>query len=367
MHSLSQHFLSFFEHNAWLTNICLLIVGMLLFHWISRKIYHFLVAKFGQGNHPWLISFIQSVHVPWLTFCWLMVASFIVPMVMRRFNIDLSHLTVVNTIRSLFFLGAFYWNIFSFITLVEQEVAPRWHRLPIRDKTTIRAIAQLSRVVLTILMVLMILPMLGFETSSLLAFGGVSAIAVSYAAKDTLSNFLGGMMIFWDRPFSVGDWIRSPDRNIEGNVEHIGWRLTRIRTLDKQPLYVPNSVFSIISIENPTRMTHRHINTVVGVRYDDVAVVAVIAKEVEAMLRQHSAIDNTQSVMVNLVELASSSLNLNLYAYTKTTDSAKFRQIMQDLFLKTIAIISAHGAECAFQTTTVLVQHDNDNRSTVQS
>ena len=83
----------------------------------------------------------------------------------------------------------------------------------------------------------------------------------------------------------VGDWIRSPDRDIEGTVEHIGWRLTRIRTFDKRPLYVPNSTFLSVALENPSRMTHRRIYETIGVRYDDAGKVPGIIQQVEAMLR----------------------------------------------------------------------------------
>ena len=100
---------------------------------------------------------------------------------------------------------------------------------------------------------------LGYSISGVLAFGGIGGIAVGFAAKDLLANFFGGLMIYLDRPFSVGDWIRSPDKNIEGTVEEIGWRLTRIRTFDKRPLYVPNSTFTQISVENPSRMLNRRI------------------------------------------------------------------------------------------------------------
>ncbi|MCX7125966.1 MAG: mechanosensitive ion channel, partial [Gammaproteobacteria bacterium] len=161
----------------------------------------------------------------------------------------------------------------------------------------------------------------------------------------------------------VGDWIQSPDRNIEGNVEHIGWRLTRIRTLDKRPLYVPNGIFSTIVIENVTRMSHRQINVMVGVRYDDAKVIEPITKAIEEMLRQHPGVDQTQSVFAHLMQFADSSLNINVYCFTKATDSAKFRPVQQDIFLKIIAIIAKHGAECAFPTTTLYVANYDNNRS----
>lgn len=353
----------FFLHNQWLVNSGLILIGMLFFHWLSRHAYRFLVYKLDNGRHPWAVSLVKSMHAPWLMFFWIMVISFIIPILMQHFHIPIKHQGVVNTIRSLAFLAAFYWSFLNLIKRVEIDVAPRWQRRAVRDKTTIRAVAQLLRVVLTIMLVLMILPMLGFETSSLLAFGGVGALGVTYAAKDTLSNVLGGMMIFWDRPFSVGDWIRSPDRDIEGTVEHIGWRLTRIRTISKRALYVPNGIFSAISIENPSRMSHRFINTTVGIRYDDVGVLDPITKDIDAMLRQHSGIDPMQNIMVHLMECAASSLNINIYAFTKTTDSARFRQVQQEVLLKSIAIIAAHGAECAFPTTTVLLPNDSDRLS----
>lgn len=350
--------LDFFLHNQWLVDCGLIFIGMLFFHWISRQIYFFLLRRLDNGRHVWSASFVKSVHAPWLTFFWIMAFSFIVPIIMEHFRIDIRQLHIVSTIQSLSFLGAFYWSFLNFIGKMESDIAPRWQRGAVRDKTTIRAMAQLSRITLTVLLALMILPMLGFETSSLLAFGGVGALGVTYAAKDTLSNVLGGLMIFWDRPFSVGDWICSPDRNIEGTVEHIGWRLTRIRTYSKRPIYVPNGIFSSIIIENPSRMSHRQINTTIGVRYDDVHLVEVITKDIESMLRQHPGIDPMQSIYVTLTECAASSLNICIYAYTKTTDSLRYRQVLQEVFLKSIAIISAHGAECAFPTTTVLVPNE---------
>lgn len=363
MHIFIQDILHFITLHRWMVNIALILIFMIIYHWFSRIFYRFLIAKFGNGKHPWMLSLVRSLHVPWMTFFWLMAISFIVPIIMHRFDIDLAHIGAVNTIRSLCFIGAFYWSMLKFITQLEQEIAPKSGRIPVRDKTTLRALTQLSRIILTVLVLLAVLPMLGFKIASLLAFGGVSAVAVAFAAKDMLSNFFGGMMIFWDRPFSVGDWIRSPDRNIEGNVEHIGWRLTRIRTPNKCPLYVPNGVFSAIIIENPQRMSHRRINTTIGVRYDDANAIVPITKAIEEMLRQHPGIDPMQSIMVHFVEFASSSLNINLYAYTKTTDSAKYRQVQQDVFLKAIAIIAVHGAECAFPTTTVLLPHDDDREA----
>ena len=225
------------------------------------------------------------------------------------------------------------------------------------DKTTLHALTQLIRMIVIVVCVLMMMQTAGISISSLLAFGGISGIAVGFAAKDTLANFLGSMMIYIDRPFKVGDWIRSPDRNIEGTVEHIGWRLTRIRTFDKRPLYVPNSLFSTISVENPSRMTNRRIKQTIGLRYDDAPKVAVILADIEAMLKNHPEIDTKQTLMVNFQTFAESSLNFFIYTFTKTTNWVKFQAVQQDVLLKVIDIITKHGAECAFPTQTLYLNN----------
>ncbi|OGT25995.1 MAG: hypothetical protein A3I77_02695 [Gammaproteobacteria bacterium RIFCSPLOWO2_02_FULL_42_14] len=351
----------FILQNDWALHALLILLIMIIFHLVFRKTHLFLLRRLEAERHVWPLSLIQSIHLPWLIFFWFFAISFIIPDIMLNFHIDFTQLKLdplVNTVRSLFFIAALYWSLMRFITNMEERIAPRWSNIYARDKTMVRAVAQLSRVILTILVTLITLSTLHFPMGSLLAFGGFGGVAAGFAAKDTLANFLGGMMIFWDRPFSVGDWIRSPDRDIEGTVEHIGWRLTRIRTFTKRPLYVPNGIFSSISIENPARMTNRRINVVIGVRYDDVNVIDPIVKEMDEMLRSHPGIDTRQTIMVHFTEFAASSLNINVYAFTKTTDWAKYRSVQQDVFLKCIAIISTHGAECAFPTTTVYLQGD---------
>jgi MscS family membrane protein len=162
-------------------------------------------------------------------------------------------------------------------------------------------------------------------------------------------------MIFLDRPFVVGDWIRSSEKDIEGTVEEIGWRLTRIRTFDKRPLYVPNSVFNSITVENPSRMQNRRIYETLGLRYDDIGVMAAVVADVEKMLRNHEAIDADQTLMVNFVEFNASSVDFFVYCFTKTTVWTEFHVIKQDVLLQIAAIIAQHGAEIAFPTQTLLV------------
>ena len=221
------------------------------------------------------------------------------------------------------------------------------------DPTTLHALAKLTRLSVVISAVLVALPTLGIEITALLAFGGVGGIAVGFAAQDLLSNFFGGLMIYLDRPFAIGDWIRSPDREIEGTVESIGWRLTVVRTFDKRPLYVPNSVFAKLALENPSRMTNRRIYETIGIRYKDASKMGQIVRDVHAMLLEHEEVDQDQTLIVNFNGYGKSSLDFFVYTFTKTTNWVKFHEIKQDVMLRIIRIVHEHQADFAFPTTTV--------------
>ena len=221
------------------------------------------------------------------------------------------------------------------------------------DPTTLHALAKLTRLSVVISAVLVALPTLGIEITALLAFGGVGGIAVGFAAQDLLSNFFGGLMIYLDRPFAIGDWIRSPDREIEGTVESIGWRLTVVRTFDKRPLYVPNSVFAKLALENPSRMTNRRIYETIGIRYKDASKMGQIVRDVHAMLQEHEEVDQGQTLIVNFNGYGKSSLDFFVYTFTKTTNWVKFHEIKQDVMLRIIRIVHEHQADFAFPTTTV--------------
>ncbi len=221
------------------------------------------------------------------------------------------------------------------------------------DIASVHATAQLLRIMLWVLAGLMVLQTLGISISGLLAFGGIGGIAVGFAAKDMLSNFFGGLSIYMDRPFTKGDWIRSPDREIEGTVEDIGWRLTRIRTFSQRPLYVPNGVFSQVALENPSRMRNRQIHETIGLRYEDAGSMAKIVDEVKTMLEQHPEIDLSRTLIVNFVNFGPSSLDFFIYTFTKTTNWVAFHQIKQEIMLKVLDIIKDNNADIAFPTQTL--------------
>lgn len=341
-----------FTDHAWIIEIFLIVFFSMLLHTLVTVFYHRIHKKLKKTHNFWDDSLLRALYQPLAILIWVVGISFAAE-VAGKMSPDFFLFSLISPLRKIAILVLVTWFIIRFIRNAEENLLKPTPGKKTIDKTTLHAITQLLTVSTFITAVLVGMQMFNLPISGILAFGGVGGIGVALAAKDLLGNFFGGLMIYLDRPFKVGDWIRSPDRNIEGTVEHIGWRLTRIRTFDKRPLYVPNGVFSTISVENPSRMLNRRIRTNVGLRYDDAPKVAAILQDVETMLRNHPEIDVNQTLMVNLIEFGASSLNFMIYTFTKTTNWVKFQAIQQDVFLKVIDIITAHGAECAFPTQTL--------------
>ena len=243
------------------------------------------------------------------------------------------------------------------------ELKPFLKNLSSEDDSTLitetyEIVIRISKIIVIIIASLIIMQEIGLSISGLLAFGGVGGLIVGLAANDLLSNFFSGMMIFFDRPFRVGEFIKSPDRNIEGIVEKIGWRLTVVRTFSKNVLYIPNTAFSSIIVENATRMSNRRINETIGIRYDDLSKMTNIIADVKNLLDQNNDIDQSQKAKVYFKSFSASSCDFFIYAFTITKDWDDFLRIKQNVLLKVADIISEHKAEIAYPTTSVFLKHE---------
>ena len=243
------------------------------------------------------------------------------------------------------------WGIVRMVSGMESYMLERKTNV---DNDSVRLFSRLIKILIVIAIALGIAQYLGFSISSLLTFGGVGGIVMGFAAKDMLSNIFGGLMIQMDKPFSTGDWIRSS--KFEGTVEKIGWRMTRIRTFAKNPVYIPNSIFASIPIETPSRMTNRRIKEVIGILYDDIAQIPAIVDEVEALLKAHKDIDQSESLRVYFNYFNASSLDFNVYAFTKTTSKDEYQRVKQQILLDVADIIAKHKAEIAYPTQTLHIQ-----------
>lgn len=321
--------------------------------YVASKVFVHIERQFAKTKNLWDDTLLHAARAPVNFAIWLLGLSWAAYTAQLQSGAEIfGAVATFQRVGVIFCLG---WFVVRFISGGELIViCPEKMKEPM-DETTVSAMGKLLRASVIITSVLVVLQTLGYSIGGVLAFGGIGGIAVGFAAKDLLANFFGGLMIYLDRPFKVGDWVRSPDQDIEGTVVKIGWRLTTIRTFDKRPLYVPNAVFTSISVQNPSRMTHRRIYETIGLRYDDVGKLSIIIQNVKEMLRAHNEIDSTQTLIVNFNSYGSSSLDFFVYTFTKTTDWVKYHEVKQDVLLKILEIIDQEGADIAFPTSTVLV------------
>ncbi|MBU0784507.1 MAG: mechanosensitive ion channel family protein [Gammaproteobacteria bacterium] len=344
---------SVLNHNTWVYQVFAVVFLTLLLSYIAGLVFDRLCRFASNSVNLWDDVLLESARKPVRVLIWLIGILWAAQIAHTASEAEVFQF--IDPIRRVGVIVVITWFLFGLAKRFELALqSPGRVKEPL-DATTASAIGKLLRASIIITATLVILQNLGFSISGVLAFGGVGGIAVGFAAKDLLANFFGGLAVYMDRPFVVGDWVRSPDKNIEGTVEHIGWRLTRIRTFDQRPLYVPNATFSTISLENPSRMTHRRIQETIGVRYEDIAQVRNIVDSVKCMLVDHTEIDDKQTLIVNLNQFGDSSVNLMVYTFTKTTIWVKYHEVKQDVLLKIAEIIEQHGASIAFPTTTLHV------------
>jgi len=335
----------------WMIEVFAIVLITLVLAFVVGRVLTALEAKAERSSTLWDDALVFSLRRPskWLIWVFGMATA-------ADFAGNHSPSAILQSVEHIRYLGCVLiasWFLIDLIKRIEGNLMdPQYSAKPM-DKTTAVAIGKLLRASVFITAILIILQYFNVQISGILAFGGIGGIAVGFAARDLLANFFGGLMIYLDRPFAVGDWVRSPDKEIEGTVEDIGWRLTCIRTFDKRPLYVPNSVFAQIALENPSRMLNRRIYETIGIRYDDASKMDLVVSDVKSMLENHPEIDTSQTLMVNFNAFSNSSLDFFIYCFTKTTVWQDFHVIKQDVLLKILNIIESHGAECAFPTSTV--------------
>ncbi|MGH8494304.1 MAG: mechanosensitive ion channel family protein [Moraxellaceae bacterium] len=350
-----QAFLDFSAQgeNYWKINVFLIVLGTAAASFVASLVLRHLQKQLKRTETVWDDAALNAASSPLRALIWVLGINIACHQIARHSSTEL--FGYASTVREVVVIFIMAWFLTRFVRNVEQELMSPPPGKPPVDVTSAQAISKLVRISIGITAFLILLEKLGYSVAGVMAFGGIGGIAVGFAAKDLLANFFGGLMIFLDRPFSIGDWVRSPDREIEGTVEHIGWRQTRIRTLEKRPLYVPNSMFASIAVENPSRMTHRRIRETLGLRYEDWEKIGAITEKVRSMLESSEHIDQSQGINVSFTLCNASSLDFLVNAFTRVIDGNEFARVKQEILLRIMEIVREEGADFAFPTQTLHV------------
>ena len=222
------------------------------------------------------------------------------------------------------------------------------------DDQLIPIIRRSSKVFLFVIGVVLVLQNMGYSVGSLLAGLGIGGVAVAMASKDTVANLFGSLVIFLDKPFHIGDWIEMDA--IEGTVEVVGLRTTRIRTFANSLITLPNSLFTTKAINNWSRMKKRRIKMTVGVTYDTSPdKLNDLVKRIRTIIGEDDNIHN-DFYLVNFDNFGPSSLDIFIYCFTVTTNWAEFLQVKQEFMFKVMTAVESLGLSFAFPTQSVHIE-----------
>jgi MscS family membrane protein len=338
----------------WAIIVFLIVLAAMLIDFVQRRLMRRLGDIVSNTENLWDDAIFHAAVRPLSLLVWLIGITLAIQVIPAQDEGSLLHDELIGRLRQIGILYAVTWMFYTLVRNIENNIIAKARREQRDvDQTTVAALGRVVRVTLIVTASLVALDTLGFNVAGLMAAGGIGGLAVGLAAKDLLANFFGGVTVFIDRPFGIGDWILLKEKGIEGVVENIGWRQTTIRKFDKRPVYVPNAIFTTASVENPSRMTHRRISETFGLRYSDMEQVKAITDEVREMLNGHPEIDGEQTLMVHLNAFSESSIDFFIYCMTHTVNWQKFHEVKQDILLQIGDIVRRHGAAIAFPTRTL--------------
>ena len=252
-------------------------------------------------------------------------------------------LLVLHTV-GIVFVAWMLYNAVEVISLALNQFTQRTESQ--MDDQLVPLVKKILRVAIVIVTLVMIVQQWGYNVTSLIAGLGLGGLAFALAAQSTLANLFGSIMIFTDRPFTVGDWIKS--EHGEGVVEEIGLRSTRVRTFSKSIISIPNADVASSPVENFSQMTLRRIKTTLALTYATTpAQMEFIVEGIKRLILDDEEMFH-ESFYVNFVEFGASSLDVMVYCFTRTTAWGEYMDVRQRLYLNIMRLVQEAGSSFAF-------------------
>jgi len=262
-------------------------------------------------------------------------------------------------IRALFAVVGVSWTMLRWRAEIQRHPEQYGERLlpGLEGKDRMFLLDVIGKVVLSLailLLVLQVMRLLGISAAVLITAGGFGAAAVGFGAQSIVSNSLSGLSLYVNRPFVVGDFIELPSEDLSGTVEQISWFYTRLRSVDRQPLFVPNAIFSTKAVINISEIDNRRIWIEFGLSYADRERIPGLTAELEAWLQANPDVDGSRTLAVNFIGYGDSSLNLRLVCHAKGAALLAAWDLQQKVLLEIGAAVDRQGASMPFPTRTLL-------------
>ena len=308
----------------------------------------------------WAYRHSQPHTIPWRSVsgpAWLLIATLIhrvlagylgMPLLQRHYYIEATAVAVI--------IGA-NWILWRVV---------RWSLHRVRNRALARGLSGTSSLILLgerivkalifVMAIFSILSILGFNMTTALAGLGIGGIAIGFGAQQTIANLFGGVSVLGDEVIRVGDVCKFGDRT--GTVEDIGLRSTRVRTEERTLLAIPNGTVATINVENLSRRDKILFKTILGLHSNTTSnSVRYVLSEMRSVLESHPKIEK-KTARVRLAELASGSINVELFCYVLSRDFNEFLQVREELLLRIMNFVEDSGTALASPSQTLYLSGD---------
>lgn len=337
----------FVEHETWLIEILVGFCLLFLIHYGLKGAISILRKLAGIRFSDWKVNVDKILHLPLRIFLIAIVLSYFLDIVGRRFDF-VEYLGYLTPLRKSIFIACLAWIALRWKNEVQKNVFfKNLYQKGKMDPSIVPIFSKLFSASVFVVSVLLIMQIHGLNIFPLLAFGGIGAAAIAFAARDVMSNCFGGLLLFIQRPFKIGDTITILEKNIEGVVEEIGWYFTSVRDREKRPIYFPNSIFSTMLIVNNSRMSHRRICEKIRIRYENSGQIAEITTEIKKVLEECPLVDANLPILIALNAFGEYFLHLQLDVYTLETRYDAFFEAKQTILLLVYDTLGKFGVQVA--------------------
>ncbi|MDO1450706.1 mechanosensitive ion channel family protein [Rhodocytophaga aerolata] len=337
----------------WLS-VLLLAVAAYLLAWICTRLLFFLVALFWRkARREPAAGIVKAFALPLRMY--LAVSVFVVSSQQAGISILLRQrfapITVVVAVAAVLLL---VWRLIDVVTQFSERRMT--YRKNMAGVIAVLFVRRSVKIALMVLGLIILLGSLGFDVSTGIAALGIGGIALALGAQKTVENFLGSVTLIADQPIRVGDFCKIGE--VVGTVEQIGMLSTRIRTLARTLVTVPNRELSSLQIENYSHRDRFWFHPTFGLRFETTPdQLRYLLVELREVLYAHPKVDPNPA-RIRFTEIGADSLNLEIFAYVNAIDFNQFLEVQEDLYLRMMDVIEDSGTGFAFPSQTLYVARD---------
>ena len=321
---------------------------------LFRICYRFFILRLAaylkhRYHYDFIDSFVKAFNHPIQTFLWILAFySFIVLSPLNPFS---QHPAFDKILRSSLII-CLIWGVYNLCDAGHGLIMQLLKRSSLHiDETLAEMLSALAHMICVMFGIVLVANEWDYDITAFVASLGIGAMAIAFAAKDSLANIFGSLVIITERPFVIGDWISA--NNVEGIVESITFRSTCIRTFYQELVYVPNNLLSNTPIINYTQRQKYRIQFMLGLTYSTTREqMQEVCQQIRNLCERLDEIYN-DGIDVNFFEFGDSSLNIRIVCYAKAPNNSVYLRAREKFNLEVMKILEENGVSCAFPSRSV--------------